>query len=94
MPRVSRTAPGENQAGSGLVPLITVALVALFLVLPRIDPLRENYAACRDWYEGFIPAFVPGGRGKRTTTMRRSRAGQQQAAALRNDEIITNHYPG
>jgi len=30
-------------AGTGLVPLITVALVALLPILPRIDPLRENY---------------------------------------------------
>ena len=45
-------------AGTGLVPLITVALVALLLFLPRIDPLRKNYAAFRDWYDGFILAFV------------------------------------
>jgi hypothetical protein len=46
--------------GIGLDPLITVALVALLLFLPRIDPLRQNYAAFRDWYDGFIPAYVPG----------------------------------
>jgi uncharacterized membrane protein len=45
-------------AGLGLVPLITVALVALLLLLPRIDPLRKNYTAFRDWYDGFIFAFV------------------------------------
>jgi len=45
-------------AGIGLVPLITVALVALLLFLPRIDPLRKNYAAFRDGYDGFILAFV------------------------------------
>jgi len=45
-------------AGIGLVPLITVALVALPLFLPRIDPLRKNYAAFRDWYDGFILALV------------------------------------
>jgi uncharacterized membrane protein len=45
-------------AGIGLVPLIMVALVALLLFLPRIDPLRKNYAAFRDWYDGFILAFV------------------------------------
>ena len=45
-------------AGTGLVPLITVALVALLLFLPRIDPLRKNYDAFRDWYDGFILAFV------------------------------------
>lgn len=45
-------------AGIGLIPLITVALVGLLLFLPRIDPLRKNYAAFRDWYDGFILAFV------------------------------------
>jgi len=45
-------------AGIGLVPLISAALVALLLFLPRIDPLRKNYAAFRDWYDGFILAFV------------------------------------
>ena len=45
-------------AGIVLVPLMTVALVAMLLFLPRIDPLRKNYAAFRDWYDGFIPAFV------------------------------------
>ncbi|MFA5269484.1 MAG: DUF1648 domain-containing protein [Methanoregula sp.] len=45
-------------AGIGLVPLITVALVGLLWFLPRIDPLRKNYAAFRDGYDGFILAFV------------------------------------
>ena len=45
-------------AGIGLVPLIMVALVALLAFLPRIDPLRKNYAAFRNWYDGFILVFV------------------------------------
>jgi uncharacterized membrane protein len=45
-------------AGIGLVPVIMVALVALLMFLPRIDPLRKNYAAFRDWYDGFVLAFV------------------------------------
>jgi uncharacterized membrane protein len=48
----------EKLAGIGLVPLITGALMALLLFLPRIDPFRKNYAAFRDWYDGFILAFV------------------------------------
>ena len=32
-------------AGTGLVPLIMVALAGLLLFLPRIDPLRKNYDA-------------------------------------------------
>jgi len=58
MPQVCRTAPWEKLAGTGLVPLITLALVALFLFLPRIDPLRKNYDAFRDWYNGFIGTSV------------------------------------
>jgi len=45
-------------AGIGLVPVIMVGLVALLMFLPRIDPLRKNYAAFRNWYDGFILAFV------------------------------------
>jgi uncharacterized membrane protein len=45
-------------AGIGLIPVIMVALVALLAFLPRIDPLRKNYAAFRNWYDGFILVFV------------------------------------
>lgn len=45
-------------AGIGIVPAIMVALVALLAFLPRIDPLRKNYAAFRNWYDGFILVFV------------------------------------
>jgi len=45
-------------AGIGLVPVISVALVALLMFLPRVDPLRKNYAAFRNWYYGFILVFV------------------------------------
>ncbi len=45
-------------AGLGIVPLVMGVLVALLAVLPRIDPLRKNYAAFRDWYDGFILVFV------------------------------------
>ena len=34
--------------GLSLIPLIMIALVALFAVIPRIDPLRKNY-------ENFLP---------------------------------------
>jgi len=41
-----------------LIPLIMTACVALFAVLPRIDPYKKNYEKFRDWYEGFILLFV------------------------------------
>jgi len=45
-------------AGIGIVPAIMVALVALLAFLPCINPLRKNYAAFRNWYDGFILVFV------------------------------------
>jgi len=45
-------------AGIGLVPLISAALAGLLSLLPRIDPLRKNYDAFQNWYDGFILAFV------------------------------------
>ena len=32
--------------------------VALFVMLPRIDPLKKNYDKFRRYYEGFILVFV------------------------------------
>lgn len=45
-------------AGIAIVPVIMVVLVALLAFLPRIDPLRKNYALFRNWYDGFILVFV------------------------------------
>ena len=45
-------------AGLFLIPLLTIACVALFAVLPRIDPLRKNYDKFRNYYDGFILLFV------------------------------------
>jgi len=36
-----------------LVPFLLVALAALFMLLPHIDPRRQNYAAFRSAYEAF-----------------------------------------
>jgi len=44
--------------GLGLIPLIMTACVALFAVIPRIDPLKKNYEKFRNYYEGFILLFV------------------------------------
>lgn len=41
-----------------LIPLIMTGCVALFNVLPRIDPHKKNYEKFRDYYEGFILLFV------------------------------------
>jgi uncharacterized membrane protein len=41
-----------------LVPFIMIALVALFAVLPRIDPMKKNYEKFRNYYDGFILIFI------------------------------------
>jgi len=44
--------------GLALIPLIMTALVALFAVIPRIDPLRKSYEKFRNYYEGFVLLLV------------------------------------
>jgi uncharacterized membrane protein len=44
--------------GLGLIPLIMTACIALFTVIPRIDPLKMNYEKFRNYYEGFILLFI------------------------------------
>jgi uncharacterized membrane protein len=44
--------------GLGLIPLIMASCVALFAMIPRIDPLKKNYEKFRNYYEGFILLFV------------------------------------
>jgi uncharacterized membrane protein len=41
-----------------LIPLLMAVFSALFLVLPRIDPLRENYIKFQNYYDGFILVFA------------------------------------
>ena len=44
--------------GLALIPLLMYGFCALFVVLPRIDPLRNNYQKFQDYYEGFILVFA------------------------------------
>jgi uncharacterized membrane protein len=44
--------------GIFLMPIITIALVPLFLVIPNIDPLKANIAKFRGAFNWFIVAFV------------------------------------
>ena len=44
--------------GVFLVPLLSAALFGFFLVLPRLDPLRENYAKFQKYYDWFVVLFV------------------------------------
>jgi uncharacterized membrane protein len=44
--------------GLALIPVIMIACVGLFVLLPRIDPLRKNYKKFGNYYDGFILVFV------------------------------------
>ncbi len=44
--------------GLFLLPFLMFGLTAFFAVIPRIEPLRENYARFHDYYEGFILVFA------------------------------------
>ena len=41
-----------------LIPLIMYGFCALLLVLPHIDPLRNNYQKFQNYYDGFILIFA------------------------------------
>ncbi len=44
--------------GLMLIPIIMTGLVALFAIIPRIDPLRKSYDTFRNYYDGFVLLFV------------------------------------
>lgn len=41
-----------------IIPLLMYGFCTLLAVLPRIDPLRNNYRKFQDYYEGFILVFA------------------------------------
>jgi len=41
-----------------LLPLVTLASFLLFLILPKIDPLKANYAKFENYFDGFLAAFT------------------------------------
>ncbi len=44
--------------GLFLLPTLTAGLLVLFAAIPRIDPLRENIAEFREYYDLFVVLFV------------------------------------
>ncbi len=44
--------------GVFLMPLITLGMAVLFLVIPRIDPLRENIARFRETFNAFMVLLI------------------------------------
>jgi len=51
---------GYMDRGTGLylMPIISLALLALFIVLPKIDPLGKNYAKFQKEYDGMIAVII------------------------------------
>lgn len=44
--------------GVFLIPVTLIGLALLFMAIPRIDPLRENIAKFRRYYDGFVILFM------------------------------------
>jgi uncharacterized membrane protein len=44
--------------GVFLLPIISAAVLGLLLLVPRLDPLRENIAKFRSYYDGFLIVFL------------------------------------
>jgi uncharacterized membrane protein len=40
--------------GLFIMPFILVGLILLFIILPKIDPLKENYKKFNKYYDGFV----------------------------------------
>jgi uncharacterized membrane protein len=40
--------------GVAILPVISIFIVALFLVLPRLDPLKKNYKSFRAYYDNTV----------------------------------------
>jgi uncharacterized membrane protein len=41
-----------------LVPALMVLFSAIFAVVPRVDPLKQNYRNFREYYNGFVLIFI------------------------------------
>jgi uncharacterized membrane protein len=44
--------------GLFLMPLVITSLVIMFLIIPKIDPKKENIAKFRKYYDGFIVILI------------------------------------
>lgn len=44
--------------GLWLFPSLTAGLIVVFAIIPRIDPLRENIASFRGYYDWFVVIFA------------------------------------
>jgi len=44
--------------GAFLMPIVTLGILALFLVIPNIDPLKVNIAKFREYFNAFITLII------------------------------------
>jgi uncharacterized membrane protein len=44
--------------GAFLMPIVSIGMLALFLVIPNIDPLKANITKFREYFNGFIALMV------------------------------------
>lgn len=44
--------------GIFILPVVSAFIAALFLFLPRIDPLRKNYESFKKYYDGFMIVII------------------------------------
>ena len=44
--------------GGFFLPILSLALLALFLAIPHLDPLKKNYAAFRNEYDGMMVVLL------------------------------------
>lgn len=49
---------GNKFWGVFLLPIISLAIFLLFLLIPKIDPLKENIKQFQKYFDGFILCFV------------------------------------
>lgn len=48
----------KKDVGLFLMPAVSLVLLFLFLVIPRIDPLKHNIEEFRGYYDGFVVLFI------------------------------------
>ena len=44
--------------GLFLMPIVSIVMLALFMVIPKIDPLKENIEKFRKYYDGFVVFMI------------------------------------
>jgi uncharacterized membrane protein len=40
-----------------IIPLLMLAMIAVWIIIPRLEPLKDNIATFRPWFDGFFIVF-------------------------------------